>query len=104
MQLNQGGEVNGGRGQVSGLRHSSAPIGRLDRTISSPGLTSKKIDEEVEGVFFPMDGDDKAPNWSGQSPRLIPLRDRSNGDISGGRKNDAAGDENGVKSMWAFRS
>jgi hypothetical protein len=71
MHLNRGdsSESNGARVQSSGLRHSSAPVGRFDRGISSPGLTSKKIDEEPEGVFFPMDGD----NWSGQSPRLTPL-------------------------------
>ncbi|EXJ88855.1 hypothetical protein A1O3_01919 [Capronia epimyces CBS 606.96] len=101
MQLNRAdsGELNGTRPQVSGLRHSSAPIGRLDRGISSPGFSSKKIDEEVEGVFFPMDGDDRTPNWTGQ-----PLREKTNGDISGGKGEAAAGNENGVESMWAFRS
>ncbi|KIX00709.1 uncharacterized protein Z518_09774 [Rhinocladiella mackenziei CBS 650.93] len=98
------GELNGARAQSSGLRHSSAPIGRFDRGISSPGLSSKKIDEEVEGVFFPMDGDDKTLNWSGQSPRLMPLRERSNGDLPGSKKDNTVGSENGVKSMWAFRS
>ncbi|OQV01047.1 hypothetical protein CLAIMM_06464 [Cladophialophora immunda] len=106
MQLDRmdSGETNGLRVQSSGLRHSSAPIGRFDRGISSPGLSSKKIDEEVEGVFFPMDGDDKTPNWSGQSPRLVPLRDRSNGDLTGHKKDIAGLDENGLKSIWAFRS
>ena len=81
MQLNRAdsNELNG-RAQSSGLRHSSAPIGRFDRGISSPGLSSKKIEEEVEGVFFPMDGDDRSTNW-GQSPRLTPLRERPNGDF-----------------------
>ncbi|KIW89490.1 uncharacterized protein Z519_09646 [Cladophialophora bantiana CBS 173.52] len=106
MQLNRvdSGESNGLRVQSSGLRHSSAPIGRFDRGISSPGLSSKKIDEEVEGVFFPMDGDDKTPTWSGQSPRLVPLRDRSNADLTGSKKDIAGFDENGLKSIWAFRS
>ncbi|OAL39704.1 hypothetical protein AYO20_01101 [Fonsecaea nubica] len=73
MQLNRvdSGELNGLRVQPSGLRHSSAPIGRFDRGISSPGLSSKKIDEEVEGVFFPMDGDDKTPNWSESTLPLV---------------------------------
>lgn len=104
MQLNRAdsGESNGPRAQSSGLRHASAPISRLDRGISSPGLSSKKIEEEVEGVFFPMDGDDK--NWSGQSPRLAPLRDRSNGDLPSNKNDAAIGDENGVKSIWGYRS
>jgi hypothetical protein len=79
-------------------------MGRFDRGISSPGLSSKKIDEEVEGVFFPMDGDDKAPNWSGQSPRFVPLPERPNGDVTGREKEDAMGEENRVKSMWTFQS
>ncbi|KIW61565.1 hypothetical protein PV05_01670 [Exophiala xenobiotica] len=86
------GESNGGRS--SGLRHSSAPIGRLDRGISSPGLSSKKIDEEVEGVFFPMDGVDKTSGWTGQSPRLAPVQERPNGGLPSS-KND---------NMWAFQS
>ncbi|KAK6364195.1 hypothetical protein LTS17_012464 [Exophiala oligosperma] len=94
MQLDrtESGESNGGRG--SGLRHSSAPIGRLDRGIASPGLSSKKIDEEVEGVFFPMDGDDRGSGWIGQSPRLAPVQERPDGGYPSGK-----GDN-----MWAFRS
>ena len=104
MQLNRvdSGESNGPRVQPSGLRHSSAPIGRFDRGISSPGLSSKKIDEEVEGVFFPMDGDDRTSNW-GQSPRLNPMRDRTNGTVSGSHKEAAIEGENGMKSIWGFR-
>lgn len=106
MQLNRvdSGESNGLRAQAGGLRHSSAPIGRFDRGISSPGLSSKKIDEEVEGVFFPMDGDDKTANWSGQSPRLMPLRDSTNGELPRVKKDGPVGDENGLKSIWGFRS
>lgn len=100
MQLNRGdsSESNGTRGQaIGGLRHSSAPIARFDRGISSPGLTSKKIEEEVEGAFFPMD----ETNWSGQSPRLTPLRERTNGDLSRSRRDIHGGEE---KSMWSFRA
>lgn len=106
MQLNRAdsGELNGARTQSATLRHSSAPVGRFDRGISSPGLSSKKIDEEVEGIFFPMDGDDKTSGWPGQSPRLVPLRERLNGDMTGGRKENAVGEEERVKSMWAFQS
>ena len=106
MQLNRvdSGESNGMRAQPSGLRHSSAPIGRFDRGYSSPGLTSKKIDEEVEGgVFFPMDGDDRTSNWAGQSPRLNPLRDRTNGDY-GSRREATIEEQNGMRSIWGSRS
>ncbi|KAI1610018.1 hypothetical protein EDD37DRAFT_640017 [Exophiala viscosa] len=105
MQLNRtdSGESNGGRVQSSGLRHSSAPIGRLDRGISSPGLSSKKIDEEVEGVFFPMDGDDKNTAWTGLSPRLAPVPERSNG-MARSRQDDLTAGEGGIKSMWTFQS
>ncbi|KAK5446366.1 hypothetical protein LTS15_009705 [Exophiala xenobiotica] len=89
LSRTESSESNGGRS--SGLRHSSAPIGR---GISSPGLSSKKIDEEVEGVFFPMDGDDKTSGWSGQSPRLAPVQERPNGGLPSS-KND---------NMWAFQS
>lgn len=104
MQLNRAdsGEINGLRAQPSGLRHSSAPIGRFDRGISSPGLSSKKIDEEVEGVFFPMDGDDRTSNW-GQSPRLNPLRDRTNGDLAVNKKEATVEEESGMKAIWGFR-
>jgi hypothetical protein len=103
MQLSRADstESNGPRSQPSGLRHSSAPIGRFDRGISSPGLTSKKIDEEVEGVFFPMDGDDRTSNW-GQSPRLNPLRDRPNGHAEN-KKEMTMEDESGTRSIWGFR-
>ncbi|EHY58722.1 hypothetical protein HRR83_007446 [Exophiala dermatitidis] len=106
MQLNRAdsGESNGARMQTSsGLRHSSAPSGRLDRGINSPGLSSKKIDEEVEGVFFPMDGDDKTSIWTAPGP--TPLRERPNGDTPAAavKQETAPGGENGVKSLWAFR-
>lgn len=106
IQLNRAdsGESNGTRTLSSGLRHSSAPITRLDRGISSPAFTSKKIDEEVEGVFFPMDGDDKTPNWTGQPQGLTPLREKPNGDIPVGEAQATAGNGNGVESLWAFRS
>lgn len=102
MQLNRAdsGESNGARGQLgSGLRHSSAPIGRFERGISSPGLSSKKIDEE-EGAFFPMD----ETNWSGQSPRLTPLREKPNGDFPRSRKDSNLGEDGGVKPMWGYRT
>ncbi|KAJ9603903.1 hypothetical protein H2200_011425 [Cladophialophora chaetospira] len=105
MQLNRAdsSESNGPRVQPSGLRHSSAPIGRFDRAISSPGLSSKKIDEEVEGVFFPMDGDDRTSNWPGQSPRLNPLRDRTNGDLVVNKREATIEEESGMRSIWGFR-
>lgn len=102
MQLNRtdSGESNGGRVHSSGLRHSSAPIGR---GISSPGLSSKKIDEEVEGEFFPMDGDDKNTTWAGLSPRL-PVPERSNGVTTRNRQDDLTTGEGEIKSMWTFQS
>ena len=74
------------RPQLGGFRHSSNPVGRFDRTISSPGLSAKRIDEEGEGVFFPMDDDKRM--WSGASPRLAPLREKPNGEISRSRKDE----------------
>ncbi|RVX75253.1 hypothetical protein B0A52_00605 [Exophiala mesophila] len=88
-------ESNGNKSQlISGLRHSSAPVARFDRGISSPGLTSQKIEEEVEGAFFPMD----ETNWSGHSPRLTPLRERANGELQRSKRDP--GEE---RSMWSFR-
>ena len=79
------------RPQLGGFRHSSNPVGRFDRTISSPGLSAKRIDEEGEGVFFPMDDDRRASSiWSGASPRLAPLREKPNGEISRSRRDDGS--------------
>lgn len=92
MHLNrtESTESNGSKPTASGLRHSSAPIGRFDRTISSPGLSSRKIDEEGEGVFFPMD-DEKRTNslWSGQSPGLAPLPENPSGNSSRNKGNES---------------
>ena len=77
-------------------RHASNTISRV---ISSPGLQPRRIDEEGEGVFFPMD-DDKRSNMSGASPRLAPLREKPNGEISRFKKDDG-GPRDG--SFFGFR-
>ena len=80
LSRTESNESNGGR--PSTLRHSSNPISRIDRTISSPGLSAKRIDEEGE-VFFQMDDDTRTgSNWTGQSPRLASLHEKVNGEIS----------------------
>ena len=85
------------------LRHSSNPMSRIDRTVSSPGLTAKRIDEEGE-VFFPMDDDKRSGSgWSGASPRLAPLREMPNGEIS---RQLSKGEESGRpvnKPFFGFR-
>ncbi|RMZ91272.1 hypothetical protein DV736_g1502, partial [Chaetothyriales sp. CBS 134916] len=67
-------ELNGGRG--NSVRNVSNTMSRIDRTISSPGLSAKKNDEEGE-VFFQMDDDTRFP---GVSPRLAPLREKGRGE------------------------
>lgn len=90
--------------QSSGLRHPSNPLSRIDRTISSPGLPPRRIDEEGEGVFFPMDDDKRSSSiWSGASPRLAPLREKANGEISRIKKDDLGPGASGMSSMYGFR-
>lgn len=58
LNRNDSSEANGLR--PAGFRGSYA------RQISSPGLSSKRIDEEGEGAFFPMDDESKGranPAW-----------------------------------------
>lgn len=83
LHLTKSEDPSSARPQIGGFRHSSNPVGRFDRTISSPGLSAKRIDEEGEGVFFPMDDDRRSGSiWSGPSPRLAPLRERQNGEAA----------------------
>ena len=92
------------RPQFGGFRHSSNPIGRFDRTTSSPGLTAKRIDEEGEGVFFPMDDDKRASSiWSAASPRLAPLREKSNGEIARFKRDDTSLGPPGSTGPFSFR-
>jgi hypothetical protein len=90
--------------QSSGLRHSSNPLSRIDRTISSPGLPPRKIDEDGEGVFFPMDDDKRSSSiWSAASPRLAPLREKANGEISRIKKDELGPGASGMSSLYGFR-
>lgn len=79
MQLNrtESSESNSGRLHPPGTRHSSAPVGRFERPgLSSPGISSTRIDEEVEGLVFSMDDDGSkrsSNSWGGRSPRLNAL-------------------------------
>lgn len=80
-------------------RQFSNPISRV---ISSPGLNPRRIDEEGEGVFFPMDDDKRSSSiFSGASPRLAPLREKPNGEIARFKKDDSAIRE---PSFTGFRS
>ena len=107
MQLNRtesNDSSSGKQQQSSGLRHSSNPLTRIDRTISSPGLPPRKIDEDGEGVFFPMDDDKRSSSiWSGASPRLAPLREKANGEISRIKKDDLGPGASGMSSLYGFR-
>jgi hypothetical protein len=78
-------ELNSGRLQVGSGRNVSAPTGRFDRTISSPGLTSTRIDEEQTDLVFSMDDEGSKRSsriWGGKSPNLRPLPERPNGILS----------------------
>lgn len=106
MQLSrtESNESNSGKPQSSNLRHSSNPLSRIDRTISSPGLPPRRIDEEGEGVFFPMDDDKRSSSiWSSASPRLAPLREKANGEISRMKKDDLGPGASGMSSLYGFR-
>lgn len=109
MQLsrNDSTESNGIRTQSSGLRHSSAPGGRFEGMMSSPGLTSKKIDEESEAVFFPMDDENSkrhSSSWLAQSPGLGPVRDRVNGETNNRKKDPVTENgRDGQKTIYGFR-
>jgi hypothetical protein len=75
-------ESNGTRLQVGSARNISAPAGRFDRTISSPGLGSTRIDEEQSELVFSMDDEGSKRSsrmWGGKSPNLRPLAEQSNG-------------------------
>jgi len=52
LELNRSDSTESNGPKLGGLRGGYA---RFDRQISSPGLTSKRIEEEGEGAFFPMD-------------------------------------------------
>ena len=84
MQLTRtdSSESNGGRLQVGSARTISAPAGRFERTISSPGLSSTRIDEEQADLVFSMDDEGSKRSsriWGGRSPNLRPLAEQSNG-------------------------
>lgn len=105
LHLTKSEDPTATRPQFGGFRYSSNPVGRFDRTISSPGLSAKRIDEEGEGVFFPMDDDKRGGSmWSGPSPRLAPLREKPNGEISRSKREDGGiGIGNSASSLYGFR-
>jgi hypothetical protein len=75
-------ESSGSRLQIGSARNVSAPAGRFDRTISSPGLGSTRIDEEQPELVFSMDDEGSKRTtrmWGGKSPNLRPLPEQSNG-------------------------
>ena len=106
MELNRPESVESdpSRAPQAGMRATSNPLYRLDRTISSPGLPPRRLDEEGEGVFFPMDDDKRSGSIWGASPRLAPVRERPNGESMRSRQDDVgpgAGLSNG---LYGFRS
>ena len=75
-------EASAGRLQVGSGRNVSAPLGRFERTISSPGLTSTRIEEEQPDLVFSMEieGSKRSSRmWGGKSPNLRPVAEQSNG-------------------------
>ncbi len=82
LQRTDSAESNGGRLQPGSMRHASTPIGRFDRTISSPRLASTRIDEEQGDLVFSMDDEGSKRSsmiWGGRSPNLRPQGEVSNG-------------------------
>lgn len=99
-------ESNPSRSQLSGLRQPSAPNRPFDRTISSPKILGKKLDEDGEGAFFfPMDDDSKRSSmiWGGKSPVLEPVRDSFDSTSSKENKPSGLDPNNGIKSMFPYR-
>lgn len=87
MQLNRAdSSENAGRLHLMGGRHVSAPVGTFQRPgLASPGVSSTRIDEEVEGegLLFSMD------EWG--SPRLGAL----DAGVAGTRPIDVVGGSGG---------
>lgn len=82
LQRTDSSESNGGRLQPGPTRHASNPVGRFDRTISSPRLASTRIEEEQSDLVFSMDDEGSKRNsmlWGGRSPNLRPQGEVSNG-------------------------
>jgi hypothetical protein len=104
LQLNrtESNDSNPGKPPMTGARQISNPLSRIDRTISSPGLSARRLDEDGEGVFFPMDDDKRSSSiWSNASPRLAPLREKANGEISRSKKDEQGA--GGISQMYGFR-
>lgn len=93
-------ESNPAKTSSAGMRATSNPMQRIDRTIASPGLPPRRLDEDSDAVFFPMD-DDKRMGYG--SPRLAPMRDRSNGDTVRLRRDDPSGSGTGSAGVYGFR-
>lgn len=62
MELNRTDSTESTGPRMGGLGGLRAGYARFDRQISSPGLTSKRIDEEGEGAFFLMDDESTRAN------------------------------------------
>lgn len=79
IELNRSDSMESNGPRISGLR---AGYARFDRQISSPGLTSRRIDEEGEGAFFPMDDESTRranPAWiENQNANSRKVSDESN--------------------------
>ena len=84
LERTESGESNS-RLQPIPARHVSNPVGRFDRQISSPGLTSTRIDEEQPDTIFSMDDDGSKRSsmiFGHRSPNLRPLNEGINGSNS----------------------
>ena len=87
------------------IRYTTAPVGRYDRAVSSPGLVSTRIDEEQGDLVFSMDEENSKRGsmiWGSKSPNLGPLHDGSIRNISrDDRQNKLY--PNGVESIFGVR-
>ena len=73
---------------TASTRYSSAPISRIDRTISSPRMTSTRIEEEGPEMLFSMDEENSKRTsmiWGSKSPNLGPLVEDNERTISRSR-------------------
>lgn len=95
MELNRTDSTESNGLRSSGLR------GGYARQISSPGLSSKRIDEEGEPAFFAMDDESTRranPSWyDGQSTSSRKLSDESN------PQNRGVGIKTGVRPVFGYQ-
>lgn len=105
MALNRtdSSETNGSTRPLPGLRSTSG-FSRFDRTISSPGMSGRKIDEDPgEGAFFEMDDENNKRHsaWSmNQGSGLF--RDKGSDDSTRPEAPQRFSMSNGIRPIFGF--